>query len=115
LDTVGTIQMQLAASNTTCEEDNDDIAPNSADDNDDDDAVTCDNRSVDDDIASTEKYLIFIFNSLAKSGTNLNSLGGIKLGNCKTGSKNSFFCNKDMSKQGLIAEVMFQEWDWTKY
>jgi len=69
LDTTGSKQMQVASSNTTSEEDNDGIAVNAADDNDDDDAVSSDKRSVDDDVARTEKYLRLYFYSLAKPGT----------------------------------------------
>jgi len=61
-DTSTTRHMQLQASDTTSEENNDDMAPDAADaDADADaDAASSDKVSVDDNVARTEKYLRLI-------------------------------------------------------
>jgi len=65
--------MQLQASDTISEEDNNDMALDAADDDDDDDddddAVSSNKASVDDNVARTERLLRLYFNLLAKSGT----------------------------------------------
>jgi len=89
------------------------MALDAADDDDNaDDAASSDKASVYDDVARTEKHLRLYFNSLAESGTictdeeefNLTA----KLGLVFKWQK-FIVSDKDLSKQELMAQVLFPE------
>jgi len=110
------LQDKLPASDTTSEEDNDDMAPNAADDDDADDAdaVSSDKVSVDDDVTRTEKYLRLYFNSLAKLGTICTVEEEFNLVTTKLGlilnDKNSLSVIRICPNKGLLHKFCSMKW-----
>jgi len=72
-----------------------------------------DDDNIDEDTARTEKYLRLYFHSLAKSGTIRTVEEEYNLVTAKLGQvfkcQKFIISNRDLSEQGLIAQIMFQE------
>jgi len=86
-----------------CEDDDEEEAENNGQNDD----------NIDEDTARTEKYLKLYFQSLAKSGTTRTAEEEFNLVTAKLGQvfkcQKFIISNKDLSEQGLIAQIMFQE------
>ena len=86
-----------------CEDDDEEEAENNGQNND----------NIDEDTARMEKYLKLYFQSLAKSGTTRTAEEEFNLVTAKLGQvfkcQKFIISNKDLSEQGLIAQIMCQE------
>ena len=97
------------------EEDSDD-GDNQGQDDDEEETETSglnDDNNIDEDTARMEKYLRLYFHSLAKSGTIRTVEEEYNLVTAKLGQvfkcQKFIISDKDLSEQGLIAQIMFQE------
>jgi len=109
-----TRQVQGGSINTSNEEEYSDDGDNQGQYDEEEEAENSGNDDdIDEDTARTEKYLRLYFHSLAKSGTIRTVEEEFNLVTAKLGQV--FKCQKfiisdrDLSEQGLIAQIMFQE------
>jgi len=100
---------------TSSEEEYTDDRDDQGEDDEDEEAQSTgmNNDNIDEDTARTEKVLRLYFHSLAKSGTirtveEESSLVTAKLGQVFK-CKKFIISDKDLSEQGLITQIMFQE------
>ncbi len=108
-------QVQGGSTHTSSEEEDSDDRDDQGEDDEDAEAqcsgINQDN--INEGTARTEKYLKLYFHSLAKSGTIRTVEEEFNLVTAKLGQvfkcQKFIISNKDLSKQGLIALIMFQE------